>query len=110
MKILDCPLNGPRNIAEFTYGGEYRAPPDPNSASDREWAEYVFFHENRDGKVLEWWCHTASAFWFLIERDTRTDEILRVMRAEDVNAIDGTGAVDGVAENDGPGRGGETGQ
>ena len=42
MKILDCPLNGPRNISEFTYGGEVRQMPDPDNASTREWAEYVF--------------------------------------------------------------------
>ncbi|MCR8722118.1 sarcosine oxidase subunit delta, partial [Pseudomonas syringae] len=23
MKIMTCPLNGPRNISEFTYGGEF---------------------------------------------------------------------------------------
>ena len=92
MKILTCPLNGPRNIAEFTYGGEYREPPDPDAASDREWAEHVFFHDNGEGVVLEWWCHTASAFWFLVERDTRSDEILRVLRADEMGTHDGVGA------------------
>ena len=24
MKILNCPLNGPRNISEFVWGGEVR--------------------------------------------------------------------------------------
>ncbi|MQT72472.1 sarcosine oxidase subunit delta, partial [Pseudomonas sp. FSL R10-0071] len=24
MKIMMCPLNGPRNISEFTYGGEFK--------------------------------------------------------------------------------------
>ena len=86
MKILECPLNGPRNIAEFTYGGEYRPPPDPDGASDRAWAEQVFFQDNRAGPVLEWWCHTASSFWFLVERDTRTDDVLRALRADDIYA------------------------
>ncbi|NIV18243.1 MAG: sarcosine oxidase subunit delta [Woeseiaceae bacterium] len=83
MKILICPLNGPRNIAEFTYGGEYHREPDPESSDDRDWAEHVFFDDNRAGLVVEWWCHTASAFWFLAERDTRSDEILRTFRVED---------------------------
>jgi sarcosine oxidase subunit beta len=26
----DCPLNGPRNISEFTYGGEFKPMPDPD--------------------------------------------------------------------------------
>ena len=25
MKIMHCPLNGPRNISEFVWGGEVRA-------------------------------------------------------------------------------------
>lgn len=83
MKILTCPLNGPRNIAEFTYGGEYHQEPDPDRSDDRSWAEHVFFHDNRAGIVVEWWCHNASAFWFLAERDTRTDRILRTFRVED---------------------------
>ena len=86
MKILNCPLNGPRNISEFTYGGEYRAAPDPDAASDRDWAEHLYFPDNPDGVVLEWWCHTASAFWFLVERDTRSDRILRVFRAEEIGS------------------------
>lgn len=87
MKILHCPLNGPRNVSEFIYGGEYRAPADPASASNREWAEYVFFPKNRAGVVLEWWCHAASSYWFLAERDTRSDEILRVFRVEDIGMV-----------------------
>lgn len=84
MKILNCPLNGPRNIAEFTYGGEYRKPLDPDSATGRAWAEQVFFPDNPDGLVLEWWLHTASSFWFLAERDTRTDEVTRTFRPEEI--------------------------
>ena len=81
MKILHCPLNGARNISEFTYGGEYHAQPDPDQCDDRTWAEYVFFHENTAGRVIEWWCHTASSYWFLAERDTRTDQVLRTFAA-----------------------------
>jgi sarcosine oxidase subunit delta len=91
MKILTCPLNGPRNIAEFTYGGEYHPEPDPGTSDDRDWAEHVFFDDNRAGVVVEWWCHTASAFWFLAERDTRTDEILRTFRIEEHENTIGVG-------------------
>ena len=44
---------------------------------DIKWADYVF---NRSGAAcvkLEWWCHTASGVWFLAERDTARDEIVR---------------------------------
>lgn len=77
MKILECPLNGPRNITEFTYGGEYHAPVDEAVSSKQAWAEHVFFHDNHAGVVTEWWMHTASAYWFLADRNTITDEILR---------------------------------
>lgn len=83
MKILNCPLNGPRNISEFTYGGELREMPDPDTSDAREWAEYVFFDENKAGVVTEWWCHTATSFWFLAERNTVTDEIVRTFLASD---------------------------
>ena len=79
MKLLTCPLNGPRNISEFTYGGEFHSQPDDVQASSDAWAEYVFFHENKAGVVLEWWCHSASSFWFLAERNTVTDEVLRTL-------------------------------
>lgn len=84
MKLLTCPLNGPRNITEFTYGGEYHPLPEPLASDDRAWAEYVFFHANEAGVVLEWWCHTASAYWFVAERDTLSDEILRTFPASDL--------------------------
>lgn len=77
MKLLTCPLNGARNISEFIYGGEFHPLPDPKQCDDQRWAEHVFFHDNDAGIVTEWWCHTASSYWFLAERDTRTDEVLR---------------------------------
>ena len=84
MKLLACPLNGLRNISEFTYGGEYHPTPDQQTSSVREWAEYVFFHDNVAGIVTEWWCHTASSFWFLAERNTITDEVIRTFKAEEI--------------------------
>ena len=84
MKIMTCPLNGPRNISEFVYGGEVVAMPDPNRATDAEWADYVFLEENRAGVVREWWCHAPTSFWFIAERDTVRDEILRTYPAGEV--------------------------
>jgi len=77
MKILNCPLNGPRNISEFTYGGEFHRMPDPKHSADHVWAEHVFFHDNEAGIVTEWWFHNATSFWFLAERNTITDEVVR---------------------------------
>ena len=83
MKQLRCPLNGERNITEFAYGGEFHLPPNASSCSSSEWSEYVFFHDNTAGEVLEWWCHTASAYWFLARRNTLTDEVLETLDVAD---------------------------
>jgi len=77
MKIMNCPLNGPRNISEFVYGGEVRTAPDCQVCSDREWADYVFYSDNAAGLVAEWWLHAASSYWFIAERHTVTDEVVR---------------------------------
>lgn len=84
MKLLNCPLNGERNISEFTYGGEFHPMPDARNTDSREWAEYVFFHHNSAGVVTEWWCHTASSYWFLAERNTITDEVVRTFAASEI--------------------------
>lgn len=82
MKIMHCPLNGPRNITEFAYGGEVKPMPDPASCTDAEWAEYVFFENNTAGIVREWWFHIPSGYWFVAERDTVTDTILETYPAD----------------------------
>ncbi len=77
MKILTCPINGPRPIQEFAYGGEVRPMPDPSTATDEQWADYVFNRGGEPAVKLEWWFHVASSTWFIAERDNVTDEILR---------------------------------
>ena len=84
MKILTCPLNGPRNIREFTYGGEFKLMPDPARCSDVEWADYVFNSDNLAGVVTEWWLHNASSYWFLAERHTVSDQVLRTFDPNEI--------------------------
>lgn len=84
MKILNCPLNGPRNISEFIYGGEVVDHPDPHGSSIAEWADYVFLENNTAGVVREWWYHAATAYWIIAERDTVSDEIIRTYPASEV--------------------------
>ena len=44
----------------------------------RELTAYVYFRDNVAGVQREWWCHRAGCgVWFLAERDTRTNEVLR---------------------------------
>ena len=85
MKIMNCPLNGPRDISEFVCGGEVEAMPEPGAA-DAAWADYVFLENNAAGVVREWWMHAPTSYWFIVDRDTRTDEILRTYPASEVFA------------------------
>ena len=77
MKILNCPLNRPRPLQEFQFGGEVREMPDPDRVSDEEWADYVFRRSGEPGVKREWWYHIASGTWFIAERNNQTDETLR---------------------------------
>ena len=93
MKLMTCPLNGPRNISEFACGGEVVEQPDPRSLDDAAWADHVFLSNNVYGVVREWWCHVPSTYWFIAERNTVTDEILRTYPAAELFAarVDFTG-------------------
>ncbi len=85
MKLLDCPLNGPRPLLEFVCGGEVRAMPEA-ACTDAEWVAYLL-HRNSIPRVKrEWWCHTPSGYWFIAERDTARDEFLRTYDAAEVEA------------------------
>ena len=84
MKLMPCPLNGPRNIAEFACAGEVAELLDPAACDDEEWAEHVIFANNTAGVVREWWFHIPTSYWFIAERDTVRDEILRTYKASDV--------------------------
>ncbi|WP_191602668.1 sarcosine oxidase subunit delta [Marinomonas algicola] len=77
MKMMNCPLNGPRNISEFVYGGEVKSMPDHLTCSDKEWADYVFYADNTIRVITEWWFHSPSGYWFIAERHTASDEILK---------------------------------
>lgn len=77
MKIMPCPLNGPRNISEFICFGEVAEMPEPNETGNDDWAAFIWMSNNTAGVVREWWCHTATNYWFIAERNTVTDEILK---------------------------------
>jgi len=79
MLILTCPNCGPRNVAEFRFGGETNPrPADPSALSDEAWADFVYLRRNAMGAETEWWYHRAGCgLWFLAERDTLTNEVKR---------------------------------
>ena len=86
MKIMTCPLNGPRSISEFVCFGEVSEMPEPTETGDEAWADFIWMSNNTAGVVREWWCHGATNYWFIAERNTVTDEILKTYPASDVFA------------------------
>jgi len=77
MKLIHCPINGPRPAQEFHYGGQFREMPDPDQASDSQWADYIFNRSGEPGIKREWWYHLPSGTWFVAERDNCTDKFVR---------------------------------
>ena len=75
--LLPCPNCGLRDVNEFVYAGEVTHRP-TEQPSLRELASYVYFRENVAGVQQEWWFHGFGCeVWFLAERDTRTNEVVR---------------------------------
>lgn len=83
MKIMTCPLNGPRNISEFVCGRVVREMPDPLSCSDEAWAAHLFLEDNVAGEVIEWWMHAPTSYWFVARRNTITEEIIQTYSVEE---------------------------
>jgi sarcosine oxidase subunit delta len=77
--ILECPNCGTRNVQEFRYGGEYNPrPAEPETVDDEAWADYVHMRRNLLGVQKEWWYHRAGCgLWFLAERHTKSNEVMR---------------------------------
>ena len=76
--LLPCPHCGPRDVNEFATTGEVLTRPRARPTL-RELTDYVYFRRNVAGVQREWWYHRAGCgAWFLAERDTRTNEVLKV--------------------------------
>jgi sarcosine oxidase subunit delta len=75
--LLDCPNCGPRDVGEFRFQGEVTVRPG-GRLSLRALTDYVYFRANVAGVQREWWYHRAGCgLWFLADRDTRTNDVLR---------------------------------
>ena len=84
MLRLNCPYCGPRDETEFAYGGESHVTRPPNEASDRAWADYLYFRRNVQGVVYERWQHLRGCRqWFNVARDNVTHVIRAVYRMDE---------------------------
>jgi sarcosine oxidase, subunit delta len=82
MLLITCPWCGAREESEFAAGGEAHIQrPDPQTATDRDWAEYLYYRTNPKGLHVERWLHALGCRrWFNLARDTVTHEIRAVYK------------------------------
>lgn len=86
--IIDHPLLGPRDSAEFTYMGDARLidRPDPDAEdAAAQFYDYGYLRDNPAGLHRELWFHEAGdRSWLVVTRNTATHEITSVELARDV--------------------------
>lgn len=86
--IINHPLLGPRDSAEFTYKGDARLMdrPDPDGADAAQaFFDYGYLRDNPAGWHDELWFHEAGdRSWLVVTRNTLTHEISEVRLARDV--------------------------
>lgn len=76
MLMIHCPFCGPRGEHEFGFGDQAGIVRPSLSASDDEWADYLFVRDNHAGLQRERWVHAGGCRqWFFIDRDTITHAI-----------------------------------
>ncbi|MFK7734192.1 MAG: sarcosine oxidase subunit delta [Pseudomonadales bacterium] len=91
MLLIHCPYcEETRDEDEFSYEGEAHIvrPLEPESLSDAEWGDYLFFRKNPRGLHREMWQHTAGCRrFFYVSRNTVSYEILETYKVGDKAAI-----------------------
>jgi heterotetrameric sarcosine oxidase delta subunit len=79
--IINHPLLGPRDSAEFVYLGDAALMnrPNPDTATPQDWHDYGYLRDNRAGDLRELWFHESGDRSILIvTRNTLTHEISNV--------------------------------
>ncbi len=84
MFYIYCPYcEEHREEEEFHAAGEAHIarPQDPDSCSDEEWGNYLYFRKNPRGLHHEMWIHAAGCRkFFNVTRDTQSYEIKEVYK------------------------------
>ncbi len=86
--IINHPLLGPRDAAEFVYLGDASLIDRPdwqNSDAADAFYEYLYLRDNPAGELRELWYHEqGDRSWLVVTRNTLTHEIAKVELARDV--------------------------
>ncbi len=93
--IIDHPLLGPRDAAEFVYLGDASLIDRPDREAEdaaQRFHDYLHLRDNPAGEHRELWFHEhGDRSWLVVTRDTLTHAILRVELARDVALARGRG-------------------
>ena len=86
--LIDHPLLGPRDAAEFIYLGDASLIDRPDWQSENaadKFYEYLYLRDNPAGVIRELWFHEhGDRSWLVVTRNTATHEITKVELARDV--------------------------
>ena len=85
--IIDHPLLGPRDAAEFVVMGDASLidRPDGMTTSLDEMHDYAYLRDNSAGEHRELWYHEqGDRSWLVVTRNTLTHAISKVELARDV--------------------------
>ena len=88
--IIDHPLLGPRDSAEFVYLGDAAMidRPDPETATPQDWHDYAYLRDNPAGVTRDMWYHEGGCgAWIIVTRDTVTHEVLDTALATDAKGV-----------------------
>ena len=91
--IIQHPLLGPRDAAEFVYLGDaslIHRPTKDDANAATAFLEYQYLRENPAGCMRELWYHEqGDRSWLVVTRNTLTHEITDVQLAQDVARAEG---------------------
>ena len=86
--IINHPLLGPRDAAEFSYLGDVSLIDRPDGMTDdalQAFIDYAYLRDNVAGNHRELWFHEqGDRSWLVVTRHTVTHEIVNVELASDV--------------------------
>ena len=91
--IINHPLLGPRDAAEFVYKGDAGLIDRPDGMAediDDTFNDYAYLRDNPAGDLRELWYHEqGDRSWLVVTRNTLTHEITAVELARDVARASG---------------------
>ena len=91
--IINHPLLGPRDAAEFVYKGDASLIDRPDGMAediDESFHDYAYLRDNPAGELRELWYHEqGDRSWLVVTRNTLTHQITAVELARDVARASG---------------------